>query len=220
MMNLVYKEFVQLRLYLLEIAGFMALAVIVFGKANPDFAMSYVYVFPVVLGLTLPQIVFGQEERGNTFAFLRSLPIRPSEIVAAKYLVSAVVTVVFLALIGLAGALRVVPLQGVYVAVSAVGFASFALAGISFFAHFWLGQKQARVALLLITFTLAIPVMLLSRGGGSTAAILGAKLAWLEPLVTSPDGVCVALAAGLAVFSLSFVSSAWLFAKRDLSRLP
>ena len=220
MMNLVYKEFVQIRLYLLEIAGFMALAVVIFGRANPEFAMSYMYVFPVVLSMTLPQIVFGQEERGNTFAFLRSLPIRPSEIVAAKYIVSAAVTVVFLALIALAGGLGFLPPKGVFAAISAVGFTSFTLEGISYFMHFWLGQKHARVGLLLVTFSLAIPVMLLSRGGGSTVAILAAKLGWLESIVTSPAGAFGALAAGLGLLTLSFMASAWLFAKRDLSRLP
>ena len=220
MLNLVYKEFVQLRTYLLQIVGFMALAVIIFGKTSPSFAMSYIYVLPVVLSMTLPQIIFGQEERGNTFVFLRALPIRPSEIVAAKYLVSVAVTAAFLGIIGLASVAGILPAEGVIPAVAVVGFVSLILAGLSFFLHFWLGPKSAKVALILVTFTLAIPIMLASRDPGVFEAKLVARYAWVQPLAASPLGACLAVGAGLLVFAVSYAGSAWIFTKRDLSRLP
>jgi ABC-type Na+ efflux pump permease subunit len=43
------------------------------------------------------------EEIGNTFAFLRSLPIRPREIVGAKYVVSVLVTLAFVVVLAVAG---------------------------------------------------------------------------------------------------------------------
>jgi ABC-type transport system involved in multi-copper enzyme maturation permease subunit len=103
MLNLAHKEFVQLKATLLQVLGLMVVAVFVFGKVAEELVMSSLFALPVVLSMTLPQMIFEQEERGNTFVFLRALPIRPSEIVAAKYLVSAVTTVVTLMIIGLAG---------------------------------------------------------------------------------------------------------------------
>lgn len=220
MMNLVYKEFVQLRNYILQVVGFMALAIVLFGKISPSFAMSYLYVLPVVMSMTLPQMIFGQEERGNTFVFLRALPIRPGEIVAAKYLVSVIVTVAFLGVIGLSGALGVIPVESVLAALFTVSLASFFLSGLSFLLHFWLGVKSARVALILTTFSLAVPVMLLARRQGDAAEVLSGWVAGLEPIATSVPGVLLAAAVGLLLLAASFAGSAWIFTRRDLSRLP
>ncbi len=222
MWNLVYKEFMQIRTYLLQIFGFLALAVIIFGRTTPAVMMSYLYVYPVVVGMTLPQIVFGQEERGNTFTFLRALPIRPREIVAAKYLVSVAVTLGFTVLLAALGPLGSVTGAALMVALSAVTLISFALASVSYFLHFWLGVKSARTALLLVTFAAAIPVMLFFRGGSAAgiSASFAAKLSSIGPLAGSPTGVALALGLGLGVLYVSYSASAWLFAKRDLSRLP
>jgi predicted permease len=221
MWNLVYKEFVQIRTYLLQIFGFLTLAVVIFGRATPAIMMSYLYVFPVVVGMTLPQIIFGQEERGNTFTFLRALPIRPREIVAAKYLVSVAVTLVFAVLLAVLGPIGSVRGAALMAALSAVILISFALAAVSYFLHFWLGVRSARVALLLVTFGAAIPMMLVFRGGsGGVSAALAARLSAVGPLAGSPAGVVLALGLGLGVLYISYSASAWLFAKRDLSRLP
>ncbi len=220
MFNLVYKEFVQIRQYLLQIVGFLALAIVIFGRSSPSFAMTYIYVMPVVFAMNLPQIVFGQEERGNTFVFLRALPIRPAGIVAAKYLVSVLLTVAFLAVIGLAAVAGLVPTEMALVAVSAVGLISFALSGVSFFLHFWLGQKSARVALILVTFALAAPVMLVAGKMSSLGATFTDGFARLTALASTPAGVCLATAVGLALLGASYAASAWIFTRRDLSRMP
>lgn len=217
---LVYKEFVQVRSYLLQILGFLAVAVLFLGRLSPAFIMSYLTVFPVVLSMTLPQMVFGQEERGNTFVFLRSLPIRPRDIVAAKYLMSVVVIVAFVAILALAGPTGALPKEDVMIAIATVTLVSFILAGLSYFLHFWLGVKSARVALLLVTFAAGIPVLLVFQSKEGMAAFIASKLAGLEPLATSPTGVALAFAIGLAALFISYAGSAWLFTKRDLSRLP
>lgn len=97
MFNLAYKEFVQIRRHLLQIVVFLILTIVVFARTTPSFALGYLYVLPVVFGMTLPQVIFEQEERGNTFAFLRALPIHPREIVAAKYLVAGLLNLAFIA---------------------------------------------------------------------------------------------------------------------------
>jgi len=220
MWNLVYKDIVQLRSQLLQMIGFVVLFMIAFGRSSPDFAMIYVYVAPVVLAVSLPQMSFGLEERGNTFAFLRALPIRPSEIVLAKYLVSVGVTLVFLGLIGLAGAAGMIPASSALLAGSVVALASFGLAGLSYFLHFLLGLKSARVALILVNFAWAIPIMLLIKLPGGPGAFVARYLPWLQRLAASWGGVGLASGLGLAVLGVSGAASAWLFTKRDLSRLP
>lgn len=219
MWNLVYKDIVQLRLQLLQMVALVVLMMIAFGRTSPDFAMIYVYVAPVVLAMSLPQMSFGLEERGNTFGFLRALPIQPSEIVAAKYLLSVSVTLFFLALIGLAAVAGIISASSAFLATSVVALASFVLAGLSYFLHFWLGLKSARMALVLLTFAWLIPVMLVAKLPGGPAAV-EQKLAWLKPLATSWAGVGLAGGLGLAVLAVSGLASAWLFTKRDLSRLP
>jgi len=183
--------------------------------------MSYICVYPVVAAMTLPQIVFGQEERGNTFVFLRALPIRPNEIVAAKYVVSALVTFAFVALLALLGPLGSLGGATLRAAVSTVTLASFVLAAVSYFLHFWLGAKSARVALLLLTFAAAIPMMLLVKmGSGGAAADISARFSRIVSLAGSPAGVGLAFALGLAIFFLSYAASSLLFTRRDLSQLP
>ena len=220
MANLLYKEFAQIRTYLLQILGFLALTIVVFGRMSPSFAMSYLQVLPVVFAMTLPQVIFEQEERGNTFVFLRALPIRPAEIVAAKYATSVLLTAAFLAVMILAGVTGLVG-QGVdWVALSTVGFASLALSGVSFFLHFWLGSKSAKVALILVTFALGLPLMLAVAKRGDLGQSLGEGLGQLAELANTPLGVCLAIAAGLAVLGAAYAASARIFTKRDLSRLP
>lgn len=217
---LVYKEFIQVRSYLLKIVVFMVAALALLGKVSPAFITSYLTVMPVVLSMVLPQMVFGQEERGNTFVFLRSLPMRPRDIVAAKYLMSVLVNVAFIAIIALAGPMGALPMEGVWAAMTTVTLASFVLAGLSYFLHFWLGAKTAELALLGVTFAAAIPVMLVLQAKGGTAASVSALLNRLEPLATSPAGVGLAFLIGLAALAVSYAASSWLFTKRDLSKLP
>lgn len=220
MLVLVYKEFTQVRSYLFRILAFMAAALLLLGRVSPAFITSYLTVFPVVLSMTLPQMAFTLEERGNTFVFLRSLPIRPRDIVAAKYLISVIVNTAFVALIALAGPTGALPMKGVMAAMTTVALATFVLAGLSYFLHFLLGTKSAEIALLGVSFAAILPVALIMQAKGNASQTVSAMLARLEPLATSPAGVGLAFAIGLAVLFVSYLASSWLFTRRDLSRLP
>lgn len=139
MWNLVYKEFAQLRTHLLQILVLAVIVIILFGGLSSGMTMAYLYALPVALSLNMPQIIFAQEERRNTFAFLRSLPVSPSHIVAAKYLAFAVINVGFLVIIIFAGVVGAVPLEEAVMAVSTVSLISFTLAGLSSYSIFGWG---------------------------------------------------------------------------------
>jgi hypothetical protein len=156
---------------------------------------------------------FRQEERNNTSVFLRTLPIRPVEFVAAKYLISLVVTIGFLLILGLAGAIFSIPSEVLMSILSIAGLGSLMLSGLSFFLHFYFGLKSATVALLIVELAWAVPIMLLAQRGVSTTATLARWLARLG--LTSPAGVALAFIAGLAFFGASFAVYAWVFTKRD-----
>ena len=221
MWNLVYKEIVQLRSYLIQTLGFLAVAILLFGRLSPVLMMSYLYVFPVVMAMTLAQLAFTQEERGNTFAFLRSLPIRPREIVGAKYVVSVLVTLAFVVVLAVAGPAGAASGTALLAAISTVTLVSFLLAAVSYFLHFWLGVKSARVALILLSFVAAIPMMLVLRSGPrGVSAFFAERLSGLTSLAGSPGGVALAFLLGLAVLFVSYAASAKLFASRDLCPLP
>ncbi len=148
---LVSKEFVQMRSQLLQTVGFLALALVVFSRTSPDMVLTFFNVFPVVMAMTLPQLSFMHEERGHTFCFLRALPMRPWEIVAAKYLATFVVMVGFGILLLLVGTLVIAVRPTVLMAhLTVILLLSLLLAAISYFFHFWLGLKAARVALLVL----------------------------------------------------------------------
>jgi hypothetical protein len=102
-----------------------------------------------------------------------------------------------------------------------VGLICFALSALSLFLHFWLGTKAAKVALIVTTFGLSIPVMLAAKGqGGVGGSALGGFIGRVEPLATSYAGILVSLAVGLVVLGISLAGSATIFTGRDLSRLP
>ncbi len=220
---LVSKEFVQMRSYLLQIVGFLALALVALGRAQPDMALSFFNVFPVVMAMTLPQLSFTHEERGNSFAFLRALPMRPWEIVAAKYLVSFLVTLCFGLLLLLAAKLTGTPRSATLMAdLTVVLLISFLVAAASYFLHFWLGLKAARVALLVLVGAVAVVFMLVVVPHPSTVTALLSSPAGvkLTALATSPLGPVLSVVLGAMLLFASFAASARVFAARDLSRLP
>ncbi|MGE5579391.1 MAG: ABC-2 transporter permease [Bacillota bacterium] len=220
MFSLVHKEFMQLRSTLLQVLGLMVVAATVLGRVAEELVMSSLFALPVVLAMTLPQLIFEQEERGNTFVFLRALPIRPSEIVAAKYLVSAITTIVSLALIGLARLTGALTAEVVLASIFGVGLICFALSALSLFLHFWLGTKPAKAALIVTTFALAIPVMLAAKSKAGVGSVFGGIVGRVQSLATSYSGIPVSLAVGLVILGISYVASAAIFSRRDLSRLP
>ncbi len=220
MRSLVYKEFVQLKSYLIQVFGLMAIASLLFGRIAQALLLSILYALPVTSAMTLPQMVFQEEERGNTFVFLRALPIRPREIVAAKYAVSALTTAASLAAIGLAWLTGAIGKETALASAFGVGLTCFALSALSLFLHFWLGPKQAKTALILVTFGLAIPLVVLAQGEGGTDATLGRLTSRFQPLAASWTGLLFVAAVGAALLGVSFAASSAIFTRRDVSRLP
>lgn len=216
---LVQNEVKMLRNNLLQIFGVVIVAVIVFARTAPQFVSAYFTVFPVVMGMTLPQMSFSQEERGRTFVFLRSLPVRPREIVAAKYFVSFLVTIVFwimilVAMVALPDLKLTYSLASFVVAVSAI------LSAISYFQHFALGIKSAKIAMLTTFFAISAPVMLLGKNPKVQAWLISRTVQQFYFWADTFTGNIFALMLGAIIMLISFWFSADLFTRRDVSRLP
>lgn len=216
---LVVNEVKMLRNYLMQIFGFVALAVVVFVRTSPHFVTSYFTIFPIILGMTLPQISFTQEERHKTFVFLRSLPLRPRDIVAAKYVVSFAITMLFGVLILIA--MKMWPALKLSYAV--LGFvlaiASF-FAGVSYYQHFLLGLKSAKVALMITFFGLCAPVMFLSQSPAVETWVASDSVQRLYALANTLPGSLIGLGLGALLLLISYHMSVNVFTKQDISRLP
>lgn len=223
--GLVYKEFVQAKAQILQALGLMAIAALFAHRIAEDLATPILFAVSVALAMTLPQTIFDQEERGNTFVFLRALPIRPGEIVAAKYVVSAATTTASMAVIGLASVSGCLTKETAMAYAAGIGLLSFVLSALSLFLHFLLGSKSAKTALMIITAAglfvgLFAPMVLATRGRGDLRATFGRLANRIAPVATSYAGVMLSLAAGFVLLAISFSASARIFAGRDLSRLP
>lgn len=96
MWSLVRKEFAYLRKFLLQMAFIFLAIIVIFGQRDPNMAAVYFRILPIVMSMTIPQAIFAYEERGNTFIFLRSLPLRPGQIVAVKYVFSVLLVAFFI----------------------------------------------------------------------------------------------------------------------------
>lgn len=220
MLSLVQKEFSQLRSTIFQVLTLMVASALILSRVAEEMMMSMMVALPVVLSMTLPQTIFEQEERGNTFVFLRSLPIRPSQIVAAKYVVSATMTIVSVAIIGLAGITGALSKEAVLASVFGVGLVCFAMSALSLFLHFWLGARSAKIALIVTTFALAVPLMLAVKSKAGIESIFAGIVGRVQSLATSVTGIPVSLAIGLVFLGISYAASATIFSRRDLSRLP
>lgn len=216
---LVLSDLWMLRKYLLQIFGFVALAIIVFIRPAPHFIATYFTVFPVVTAMTLPQISFTQEERSQTFVFLRSLPLSPRHIVAAKYIVAMFINILFWAAILAAQAFLPV-LQLTYVHAGLIMLIACFLSSISYLQHFILGLKSAKTALLLTFFGLSALGMFI----GQTPVVK----AWLqssaaEQLFVSANnfaGSLIGALVGAVLLFISYQLSVLVFTRQDISKLP
>lgn len=219
MLTLVYKELVQLRSHLVQSFGILAAILLLFGKLSPTMMISYCYVFPLVNAMTIPQLSFTHEERGNTFVFLRSLPIRPGEIVGSKYLLSVLTTALFASAIFVAGPLTSMPSSKILTLVSVIMSFSLVIAGVSLFMHFWLGLKSARTALIVLTLVAAIPGMLVMKSAETTGAVME-QIGGIIEFTQTPAGVLSATALGLLAMAVSWALSTRIFVKRDIGQMP
>ena len=220
MWPLVNKEFVQLRLYAIPVVGLMVLWVVALGRVVPTTAITVFNALSVAMAFNLPAYSFAQEERNSTFVFMRTLPLRPHEIVAAKYLATGVFTVA-VPLLGLAlGPLSGLVGPDMLIRVTMVLSLSLFLGAVNFFLHFWLGLKAAKSASLVVLIGVAAVVVLLISNVPALAELVQPWLARLAPLAASWGGVALAMGLGLAVYYLSYLGAARLFAGRDVTRLP
>ena len=216
---LVINELKMLRAYLMQIFGFILLVMVVFLRSSPQFVTSYFTIFPIIMAMTLPQISFTQEERNKTFVFLRSLPLRPQHIVAAKYIVSFLITTMFWALILIAT--NILPTLNLSYALAAfvIVVASLA-AGVSYFQHFMLGLKSAKVVLLITFLAISAPLMLLSQNPSVQAWFASDSGARSYAMANTILGSLAGLAVGAVLMLISYQMSATLFSRRDVSQLP
>lgn len=218
MWALIYKEFVQLRNYLLQLGLVIVVAIALFGNSLEGFILPYLGIMPVVMALTLPQMLFGMEERGNTLVFLRSLPVRPRQIVAGKFVVSSLVVGALL-LFQLGYASFVGKLGA---ALSNAGpnlIAAAFLLGISMFLHFRLGSNSAKIALLVSLMAFA----LLGMAAMQNKQLLSTVTTFVQQLVSlfSPwMGAVIGLAIALVILLLFYTASASVFTRQDVSRMP
>lgn len=222
MLPLLQKEFMQEKKHLLQILGFLAVAALLFGRNNPSMLMSYFMVFPIVIPITVPQLSLASEERENTFAFLRALPIPPGEIVAAKYVFTAIVVAMIELLLLGSSTIHGLPASTSLSAVSATTVLALLLSSVSLLLHFWLGVKSAQTVLRIGILVLMLPVVSAVAGGGADSAVFAKVSAWAGSIMGFA-GTAAGLAAAVAVGALCMVAS-WaiatrIFASRDLSRL-
>lgn len=216
---LVVNELRSLRNYLLQMVGFITLATLVFIRSEPQFVTSYFTIFPIIMAMMLPQISFTQEERANTFVFLRSLPLKPRDIVAAKYIVSGIVTLLFLSFIYV-GRVALPSLNLTYSIATVVVIASCLLAGISYFQHFALGLKSAKTALLITFLAISGLITVVSQNATVQTWLTSNPAKQAFSVIDSMAGNIAALLIGACIMYVSYRLSAALFTKRDVSQLP
>ena len=220
MWALIYKEFVQLRHYLLQVSAAIVLAVVLFGHSLEGFILSYLSIMPLVMALTFPQFLFGMEDRGNTLVFLRSLPVRPRQIVAAKYIVSVMI-VLGLMLFGLGYALSVGKLEQALVSAGPnLVIAAFLLA-ISLYLHFRLGTNSAKIALLVSLMLLTLLGLAVMQNRQILASVAALPVVqWVLAILGSWQGAIFGLVVGAGILMLSFIASSNAFTRQDVSRIP
>lgn len=220
MRTLVLNEIYLLRKYLLQIGGVLIAACILFFQM-PHFLNSYFTIFPIIfVSVSLPQLSFTLEERGNTIAFLRSLPLSPRAIVGAKYLVAFTVNICFwLLLVFLSSA---VPEIGISrVTISVVVLLASLLSAISYYAHFLLGVSAAKNASLVFIFATGAPLMLLDRNPDLLRAILeSAAVRNFQSISGSLVGPVLALGVGAVILFISAQLASRVFTARDINQLP
>lgn len=222
MLPLLQKEFRQERKHLLQIFGFLIIAALLFGRNNPWMLMSFFMVFPIVIPVTIPQLSLASEERENTFAFLRAMPIPPGEIVAAKYVFTAIVVAIIELLLFGSSAINGLPTHTWLSAVSATTALALLLSSVSLLLHFWLGVKSAQTVLRVGILTLTLPIMSTAVGGSADSAAFAKVSAWAGSIMGfagTTAGLAAAVAVGALCMAASWAIATRIFAGRDLSRL-
>lgn len=219
MLPLVQKEFVLLRKQLLQIAVIVILIGFV-GRIDPGMGFAYLAVFPVVFAMSIPQLSFSTEERANTLAFLKTLPIPPGVVVGSKYVFTAATVLLlelFIVFFGLV-MLRF-SVENVRAVVSVTMLLTCLLSSLSLFVHYWLGIKSAKTVLQVGRFTIVIIAITLGMNEGALFMSLQEWAASAASLAASPAGPFGASAIGALLLLVSWYGATRIFATRDVTKL-
>lgn len=217
MRALVTKEAYQARWILALAAGLVALAAflrlsgVVAGSAEfeGEFGAIFTLVLALAVGFRLPQMGFAQDERGHTVVFLRSLPVSPWHIVGARFLFLTLVEAAAVGGLAAAG----FPVGGFLWAGSAV--AAFSLLMCYFFGV--KGATTAVVVAMVVLNVLGVAILVAGKSNPGILASVEAAKTHLAELSASP---ALSAAVGLGLLALTFLVSGYVFARRDISRLP
>lgn len=219
MLPLVQKEFVLLRKQLLQIAVIVILIGFV-GRIDPGMGFAYLAVFPVVFAMSIPQLSFSTEERANTLAFLKTLPIPPGVVVGSKYVFTAATVLLlelFIVFFGLV-MLRF-SVENARAVVSVTMLLTCLLSSLSLFVHYWLGIKSAKTVLQVGRFTIVIIAITLGMNEGALFMSLQEWAASVASLAASPAGPFGASAIGALLLLVSWYGATRIFATRDVTKL-
>lgn len=219
MLPLVQKEFVLLRKQLLQIAVIVILIGFV-GRIDPGMGFAYLAVFPVVFAMSIPQLSFSTEERANTLAFLKTLPIPPGVVVGSKYVFTAATVLLlelFIVFFGLV-MLRF-SVENARAVVSVTMLLTCLLSSLSLFVHYWLGIKSAKTVLQVGRFTIVIIAITLGMNEGALFMSLQEWAASVASLAASPAGPFAASTIGALLLLVSWYGATRIFATRDVTKL-
>lgn len=222
MWALVRKEFTHLRKFILQVAVIFVAIVILFGQRNPEMTAVYFRILPIVMGMTIPQTIFTYEERGNTFIFLRSLPLRPNQIVAAKYVFSLLL-LTSSGLLSL-GIITWLVSEHSPIDLNLMILLSSALMALSLYLHFRLGVNSAKTALLVLVLGSGVfvgGILTWTRGQQVLASLLSAELlSTLRDFASTQQSLLVTAVLSAFLLFISYFASAGLFSRRDVTQLP
>lgn len=217
MLSLLVMEIRRLRDHMLMGLGMLGGAVFLFGQSErPTLVLTFFATLPIVSGMVVPINSFMQEERGNALVFLRSLPLRPWEIVAAKYVACYLaVLILSLSLLVVSSWVPAIPMQRILGQVTLVTTLSLCFCGTSYFLLFVFGLKRGRI----VGMTIYLGAILLSAKFGLSMMTTPHPDHVLAFGATSL-GPVVAVVIGTVVVAVSCLASAGVFTARDVSRMP
>jgi hypothetical protein len=225
MRSLVINEFRHMRAFILILFGVVVIAALLCAVVdNPDLSLAQllrlqIVMMPVYLGMSVPTYSFRGEERGDTWRFLRALPAGGGVVVSAKFAAS---------LLALAGGL-VLAIAGLAVADGhgrfGVAFATMALpaaAGVlllavNFWLRFWVGNRNATSAWIILVVALQVlGVVTLAIGGGgfSFFSVIDVIVAWGRTAAAPPTLAIVAVTTLLACWQASIR----IYDRRDMTK--
>ncbi len=157
--------------------------------------------------------------RVREFGLLRSLPVRPRQIVAGKYITSVIV-VTALMLFVLGYALTIGKLDQALARTGPSLIVASLLLGYSLYLHFRFGTNSAKVVLLISLMALSLLGMSVMQNQAWIATKIDSSV--VQTLVAEFDsaaGALTGLAIAIPILWLSFVASAQVFTKQDISRM-